>query len=688
MKTRSTVGVMAKLFAVLIAFTLVAAACGGDDGESGGEAEVEGEGGEGEGEGGVGEGEGESAAETGEGNTQTGEGEVQEEEGAEAVRGGTLRIAVEAETDGLNPTANNFAVSAYTMGYPVFDPLFYFDTEGNWFPFLAESATPVGDGSAWQVKLREGILFHDGNELNADAVITHVETSLADPIISLALVPNFPAEGAKVEKIDEYTVQFNLVRPWARFPVFFASQLGMIASPEWLAAAADDETLNQRPIGTGPYKIQDRTQDASTLLVRNEDYWRGTDNLHLDAIEVFISTDTALAAEQLSAGDLDVVITTNADAILTLRDAAGVSTLENVFDSEGFTMMNTAQPPFDDIRARQALTFSADIEGYRSLITQGVAPPADSMYHPDSPYNNPDVVQEGNSPELAGPLVESYCADFPENCTDGKINMELQFSGPSTIQTRIMDLLSASWEEFFQIERQQLPQDQHITQVATGQWQAVTWRQFGEVDPHNAVVWLECATATGLIALNWPRWCSEDRDALLFEMQATEDQDRRVEIMQEVQEEMNAAYTYIFFDHTNWTIGFRDAVKNLCGQTGPGRRSVGPDPGRHDVVQQRGAELLPQHLDRRGLIPEADNDEDQRATRRKDEALRQFILRRVAQLVLVLVRGHVFDLRVVERRGRPVVQHRRGHLRHSRRGLRRGRGRAARRLLQRGRQPR
>ena len=92
---------------------------------------------------------------------------------------------------------------------------------------------------------------------------------------------------------------------------------------------------------------------------------------------------------------------------------------------------------------RQALTYATDREGLSSLINQGTSPLADSMFHPDLIWNNPDVVQEGNMPELAGPLVESYCADVPENCTDGKIDMELQYSGPSVIQTRVADVLTA-----------------------------------------------------------------------------------------------------------------------------------------------------------------------------------------------------------------------------------------------------
>ena len=576
MRSRTRPGMIAQLIALLLALSLVAVACGGDDdGDTtgyDGEVAVGDDGDDG----------GDATPTTAapveditEGNVCIGDA-CDDDEAPQPVTGGTLRIAVEAETDGLNPAANNFAVSAYTMGFAIFDPLFYIekiDGDGKWFPFLAESATPIGDGSSWQVKVREGITFHDGTPLNADALIANFETAITDPIISLAIVPSYPAEN-RYEKIDDLTLQYNLIRPSEHFPINLTSQLGMVASPTWLAAAAEDGNLNQAPVGTGPFMLESRTQDVSTKLVKNPDYWRGTDDIYLDAIEVFITTDTALAAEQLAAGELDVVVTSNSDATLTLRGAENVSTFENLYSGEDFIMMNTRAAetddnPMADIRVRQALTFATDREGYHKFIGQETKPLADSMYHPDLIWNNPDVVQEGNMPDLAGPLVDSYCAEFSENCSDGKVKIELQFSGPSTLQNRIMAVLIAGWEPYFEVERQQLLQDDHITETAIGQFQVVTWRQFGAVDPDNEVVWLECATAEGFITLNWVRLCNEDRDALLFEQRATANLDRRVEIMREIQAEIQATYSYIFLTHANWTVGFRNAVKNICGQTGP-----------------------------------------------------------------------------------------------------------------------
>ena len=497
----------------------------------------------------------------------------EETEEGEVRRGGVLVVAMEAESDGLNPVANNFATAGGTMGRAIFDPLFVMDADGRPVPYLAAGAAPVEGTTSWQIFLREGVMFHDGNEMTADDLLAGFEAQLADPIISLAVAPSFPPEN-RVERIDDYTVQFNLLRKTAHFPANLASQLGMVPSAEYIAAAAEDETLNQMPIGQGPFRIVSRAQDDRTVVERFDGYWQGSDTVYLDGIEFFPITDTALAAERIAAGDIDMVSTTNPDAILTLRDAGGVDTIENVFSSEGFVMMNTRSAPFDDIRVRQALTYATDRELYASLIGQGTSPLADSMFHPSLIWNNPDVVQEGNMPELAGPLVGSYCADMPENCSDGKVDMELQYSGPSVVATRIADVLSSDWEPFFNVTEQELLQDAHILEVAIGQFQVVTWGQFGSVDPDNEVVWLECATAEGFITINWVRWCNPDRDALLYEQRAIDDLDRRVEIWREIQAEMNESYAYIFTTHTNWTIGHREEVRGVCGQTAPGGETL------------------------------------------------------------------------------------------------------------------
>ena len=283
--------------------------------------------------------------------------------------GGTLRVAILAEGDGLNPAANSIAGPLYNIAYSIFDPLTYYDTQGNWVPVLAESWTKIGDGTTWQMKVREGVRFHDGTELDADDVVATFQAQIADPVLSVAFRPGFDPD-APIVKIDDRTVQFKGVRPSARLPIAFTSQLGMILPSEWLERAAADTTLNQMPVGTGPFMVESRILDEKTVLVRNPDYWAADMiDIHLERIEFYPITDSTVAAQRLIAGDLDLVIVSGAEAILTLRDAAdqGVRTIENPRSEDSMMIINAESPVFSDIRARQALTFSTDRNWYADL---------------------------------------------------------------------------------------------------------------------------------------------------------------------------------------------------------------------------------------------------------------------------------------------------------------------------------
>ena len=487
--------------------------------------------------------------------------------------GGTLRLGVEAETDGLNPTVNRFAVSATQMAHAVFDSLSIWDeTNSRAVPWLAESFTPSDDLMTWDVKLRPGITFHDGTPLTSEAVLLGFQRQMADPLISLALKPSYLPDDPDTEAyepaevIDELTTRFHLIRPVSDFARYVTGQLGYVASPTWIRAAMDDPTLNQAPVGTGPFRFDSRTQDQMTRFVRNDDWWNG--DVYLDAVEFYVYTDTVIAADALTVGDLDGMHTSNVDAILVLRDDADIVRIESDHGAENFGMLNTAGAPFDDIRARKALTYAAARQDYLEFIGQGLLRPADSWFPPGSPYHDPDLVQEGDSPDLATPLVAELCADKPDYCTDGRIDMEFQYSGPSVVQDRVYDLFTEGWSDHFNITKDMLLQDDHITQVAFGLWDFVTWRQMGSPDPDNDVTWLNCG-AIGALSLNWPRYCDPARDELMYTQRGSVDQAERQAIWKEVSRMVRDDYTYILLSHTLWANGFAPNVKNVCGALSP-----------------------------------------------------------------------------------------------------------------------
>ena len=554
------------MLAILSVFALVAAACGGDSSEDGGTSGSDG----------TDQAGGDSSPEpTGAVDTQpeTAVGEVQQ--------GGTLRFAVEAETDGLNPTSSAMAVAAVQMSRAVFEPLAAYSEEGELVPYLAESFTAADDLLSWDITVRPGITFHDGEPLNAAAVVANVEGQFADPLVGIALRPLIADPPAEV--VDELTARVFLIKPSAVFPTALTAQLGFVASPAWLAAAAEDPSLNQEPVGTGPFRLKERRIDASTTFERNDDWWQTEQlgrEIPLDEVEFVIETDSNNRVNLIKAGALEGLNTTVGDSIEELREIDDLYTIDRDLTDESFLMINSAEQakgadnPFNDIRARRALTLATDREGYQEFFgANDTIRVADQMFVPEDPRHNPDVKQEGNDPDAAAPLVAEFCTDLPQHCTDGKINMQFTYAGPSQVQDDIADLLIRGWEEYFNIQRDQVLQDDYIQAQAIGAFQVVTWRQFGAEEASLDSTWLECGTASGLITLNWPRFCDPERDELLDQTRVLgnegDELDQKNEIWRELVEKINQDYLYVFFQHTQWNLTFDDSVLNVCSAESP-----------------------------------------------------------------------------------------------------------------------
>jgi ABC-type transport system substrate-binding protein len=410
------------------------------------------------------------------------------------------------------------------------------------------------------------VLFHDGTPLTAEAVQINFETQLANPLVGLSLGPYFPAEGASAV-VDDRTIEYSMLEPNAVFPAWLTSQLGMVASPTWLAAATEDATLNQEPVGTGPFVFDSRTPGSQTRVVRNDAWWGG--EVYLDAVEFWTVADPADRADLLLGGELNGLHTTDP---ATVGELTADDSLQNIIDETGeeqFVMLNTTAAPFDDARARQALALSAPLDTYRQLIGLGIARGADQMFIPESKYYNPAVVQQGDDPDAAAALAAEYCAEVPDNCSDGRIDIEFQHTGPSVVASREADILAQGWGAAFNVAFDELVQDEHIQQVVFGQYEAAMWRQFGSLEPALNRHVLMCRTVGEGLSLNFPRFCSEERDALILDAQAQVDPAARIPDWQAVVQDMNDAFTYVFLLHTIWDTALASSVRGVCERTSP-----------------------------------------------------------------------------------------------------------------------
>ena len=156
---------------------------------------------------------------------------------------------------------------------------------------------------------------------------------------------------------------------------------------------------------------------------------------------------------------------------------------------------------------------------------------------------------------------------MPEAYTDGRINIEYQHDVSDTL-SRMAVIVDDSWSEFFNIDLQVIPNDQHINEVTLGAYDAATWRYHGFADPDIDSIFLSCSTISAL-SINFSRNCNEERDALFEQQRATTDFDERFAIWTEIQENLRDSFQYINITHTNWTVSAGTNVGGLCDATAP-----------------------------------------------------------------------------------------------------------------------
>ena len=173
-------------------------------------------------------------------------------------------------------------------------------------------------------------------------------------------------------------------------------------------------------------------------------------------------------------------------------------------------------------------------------------------------------------------------------CQGGKIKMEFKYTGPSATNQLVADTLTNGWKQVFDIKSSQVLQDDYIIQVAFGQYQVVTWRQFGSDDPEGEFVWLDCRNVgkPGALGINWPRNCNQDTQAALEAQRKSTDQAVIVNAWKRIAQNIHDDYLYVFLSHTIWQIAAKSDVGDVVEGKFPGggRTRLG-NIGDHTVSQ-------------------------------------------------------------------------------------------------------
>mgnify|MGYP001443607265 CR=1 FL=1 len=323
-----------------------------------------------------------------------------EDSGGEKV----LVYARGGDSESLDPGSTSDGESS-RVTQQVLETLLTFEAESfELEPGLARDWEVSDDGLTYTFYLQEGVKFHDGTDFNAEAVKINFDR-FADPEHEYAFADDgyvyfmYGAmfgghkgdEGHVVDEVvvvDDYTVEFRLNKPLG----FFLQNMGMsyfaITSPAALEEYGP--TINENPVGTGPFKFVSWTKDESIILEKNEDYWK--EGLpKVDKVIFEVIPDNAARLIALRSGDIDIMDGLNPD------DAAGVEADDDLIlytraeNNFGYIGFNVQKEPLDNELLRQAISHAIDREAIVDALYAGYGTVAKNPLPPSYLGYNDDV---------------------------------------------------------------------------------------------------------------------------------------------------------------------------------------------------------------------------------------------------------------------------------------------------------
>ena len=346
----------------------------------------------------------------------------------------TVTIAISGAWDSLCPLTST-SLSADTVTSMIFESLFMPNGDGTYSGLLAESYEMSEDNTQMTIHLRQNVLWHDGEPMDADDVIFSARLYTNDDYTSsrrlfFQLVEGCENSGietsedsAAIEKIDQYTVRITYRQPVSEAAALYPQNTFRILPEHLLSDVNPADILTDEfwthPIGTGPFTYESDVPGESLTGAAFDDYYMGRPGCDRLVMRLINSTNAITA---LMAGDVDIISPycgaindTDMDTAMGL-DGYTVESIPGT--SSSFLVLNS--DVFTTPAIRQALAMLLDKETMIQAACQGRAYPMYTVYADQSIWYDQSVVDElGYSfdPETAVQMLQDEGFDFDRTYT-------------------------------------------------------------------------------------------------------------------------------------------------------------------------------------------------------------------------------------------------------------------------------
>jgi peptide/nickel transport system substrate-binding protein len=335
----------------------------------------------------------------------------------------SLTFLIESSPTNLDPRFATDSQSQRIDGL-LFSSLLERDNQMNFHGGLAESwATP--DPLTYVFHLRRGVRFHDGRPLSSADVKATFDfirnpANKSPKLGALRLVQS-------IEAPDDATIIFHLSQPYASFTVnLIPSAIGIVPAN----AGAD---FSRHPIGSGPFRFVQQTQDEEVTLERNANYFHGAP--YLTRVRFRVVPDAIVRALELRKGSADLEMSSlSPDIIPVLARRPELEVTDRSGTNFTYLGLNLEDPFLSRREIRQALAFATDRDALIRYLLHGQAKIAAGALPPDHWAAEPNVAQFPYDPARAERVLDA--AGFPRK--QGGVRLRLTLKSSTDEQARLI----------------------------------------------------------------------------------------------------------------------------------------------------------------------------------------------------------------------------------------------------------
>jgi peptide/nickel transport system substrate-binding protein len=292
------------------------------------------------------------------------------------VRGGTLRVGMDADNTTMDPHRSTAAVDRQVYNN-VYGKLVDIDAKFGIVPQLAQSWEIRNAGLTYVFKLRRGVKFHDGSDFTAEIVKWNFERMRDPALASPRRSEIAPVKDVKV--VDAHTVEITLSAPFAPFLSVLTDRAGMMVSRAAVEKFKDDFARN--PVGTGPFRFVEWMKDDHLTLRRFDGYWE-PGLPHLDEVVYRPIPDSSVRFTAIRTGQVDFMHQIAPKDVAAAKAERGLKVSEIPSLWWQGIHLNNQVAPFTTKALRQAMWYAVDRNVIQRVVYYGQGAVAWSPFPP------------------------------------------------------------------------------------------------------------------------------------------------------------------------------------------------------------------------------------------------------------------------------------------------------------------